>query len=192
MATIYRKTAKGQTEIETRALRLAPRLRSALILVDGRRSDDDLRKLLLQQAEETLHTLSEQGFIEIIGITHDANAARPAPGMPPSPPSGGTPPPSASAFSAPQTRVAAAAATEASLPAPGPVRSFEATRADAVRAFTDLVGPMAEALAIKMERTRSLDELRPLVQTAQAVIGNSRGNQAAVGYLSRVYGSARG
>ena len=51
---------------------------------------------------------------------------------------------------------------------------------------------MAEALAIKMERARSFDELRPLVQTAQTVIGNARGGQAAAGYLSKVYGSARG
>ncbi len=46
MATIYRKTAKGHSEIETRAHRLAPRLRSALIMVDGRRSDDEVRKLI--------------------------------------------------------------------------------------------------------------------------------------------------
>ena len=73
-----------------------------------------------------------------------------------------------------------------------PARSFEATRAQAVRNFTDLVGPMAEALAIKMERTRSLDELLPLVQTAQTIIGNARGGQAAADYGSKLLGSARG
>ena len=83
MATIYRKTAKGHSEIETRAHRLSPRLRSALILIDGRRSDDEVRKLSPQQADETLQLLVEQGFIEIIGITQDApraaqSAARPA------------------------------------------------------------------------------------------------------------------
>ena len=36
MATIYRKTAKGVREIETRATKLAPRFRSLLILVDGK------------------------------------------------------------------------------------------------------------------------------------------------------------
>ena len=77
-------------------------------------------------------------------------------------------------------------------PAALPTRGFEATRADAVRSFTDLVGPMADALAIKMERTRTLDELRPLVQMAQTVIGNARGAQAAAAYLAKVYGSARG
>lgn len=185
MATIYRKTAKGQTEIETRALRLPPRLRSALILIDGRRSDDDMRPLILQQPEETLRTLSEQGFIEIIGITQAPPAARVQAGVMPQPASR----PLAATSAAP---VAAAAAATSTVAPTTPSRSFEATRADAVRAFTDLVGPMADALAIKMERTRSLDELRPLVQTAQTVIANSRGGQAAAGYVSRVYGSARG
>ena len=173
MATIYRKTAKGHSEIETRAQRLPPRLRSALILIDGRRSDDDMRKLILQQPEETLRTLSEQGFIEIIGITQDP----PSPRMPPS---------------APAPRPQPAPAAEAVAAPVMPARSFEATRAQAVRNFTDLVGPMAEALAIKMERTRSLDELLPLVQTAQTIIGNARGGQAAADYGSKLLGSARG
>jgi hypothetical protein len=155
MATMYRKTAKGHSEIETRALRLPPRLRSALILVDGRRSDFELRKLILQQPDETLRSLSEQGLIEAIGI---AQASRDA---------------------MPQFAATVAPSTATNVASAAPVRSFEATRADAVRAFTDLVGPMAEALAIRMERARSHEELRPLVQTAQAVIGNSRGAQAA-------------
>ncbi len=50
MATIYIKTADGQNEIETRARRLTPRARSTLILVDGKRSDSELAKLV-QQAD---------------------------------------------------------------------------------------------------------------------------------------------
>ena len=60
MATIYRKTAKGHLEIDTRCHRLSPRLRSALIMADGRRSDDEVRKLIPQQADETLQWLVEQ------------------------------------------------------------------------------------------------------------------------------------
>ncbi len=159
MATIYRKTAKGHSEIETRAHRLSPRLRSALILIDGRRSDDEVRKLIPQQAEETLQLLAEQGFIEIIGITQDTPrapqpAARPVEAAPPAAPA-------------------------------VPPRDFATTRAQAVRLFTDMVGPMAEALAMKMERARSPEELRPLVQTAQRIIGNARGGQAAADYGTR-------
>lgn len=164
MATIYRKTAKGHSEIETRVHRLSPRLRSALILIDGRRSDDEVRQLIPQQAEETLQLLVEQAFIEIIGITQDAPRAaqpqaRPVEAAPPV-----APPPAAPAV---------------------PPRDFATTRAQAVRLFTDMVGPMAEALALKMERARSPDELRPLVQTAQRIIGNARGGQAAADYGTR-------
>ena len=167
MATIYRKTAKGHSEIETRAHRLAPRLRSALILIDGRRSDDEVRKLIPQQADETLQLLVEQGFIEIIGITQDApRAAQPA-ARPANP---------APAVAAPTLPAAAPAV---------PPRDFAATRAQAVRLFTDMVGPMSEALAMKMERARSPDELRPLVQTAQRIMGNARGGQAAADYGTR-------
>jgi hypothetical protein len=75
MATIYRKTSKGHAEIETRVHRLPPRLRGALIVVDGRRADDELRRLV-PQADETLQLLAEQGFIELIGITQDTPPAR--------------------------------------------------------------------------------------------------------------------
>ena len=47
--TVYRKTAKGMAEIETRVHRLAPRLRGALILVDGRKTDDELATLILAE-----------------------------------------------------------------------------------------------------------------------------------------------
>lgn len=171
MATIYRKTAKGHSEIETRAHRLSPRQRSALIMIDGRRSDDDVRKLIPQQADETLRLLDEQGFIEIIGITQDLPATRAMP----------------VAVPAPAVQVAAPMAAPAV-----PPRDFAATRAQAVRLFTDMVGPMAEALAMKMERARSPDELRTLVQTAQRIIGNTRGGQAAADYGTRFLDSPGG
>lgn len=63
MATIYSKTPDGQHEIETRSRRLAPRARSTLILVDGKRSVSELGKLV-QQVEETLQALLEAGLIE--------------------------------------------------------------------------------------------------------------------------------
>ena len=177
MATIYRKTAKGHSEIETRAHRLSPRLRSVLIMIDGRRSDDDVRKLIPQQADETLRLLDEQGFIELIGITQDAPPQRAA--------SQGTAPGQAAAASAPGVVTRPAALSV-------PPRDFAATRAQAVRLFTDLVGPMSESLAIKMERARSPDELRSLVQTAQRIIGNARGGQAAAEYGTRFLDSPGG
>ncbi len=61
---IYRKTVKGQIEIETRTYGLAPRLRTALILVDGRRSDAQLRELVPNDTQRTFQTLLDDGYIE--------------------------------------------------------------------------------------------------------------------------------
>ena len=63
MSIIYRKTALGADEIQTRARRLAPRLRSALILVDGRRSDEELARMV-PQAAEALAQLAAEGYID--------------------------------------------------------------------------------------------------------------------------------
>lgn len=156
MPLIYRKTAKGLTEIETRAHRLPPRLRSALILVDGRRDVNDLKPLLMQQAEETLGTLAEQGFIEAVGES-----------APPPPPAAPPPP-------APASKAASSAGTD-----------FDNTRRAAVRALNDLLGPAAESIAMKMEKARNLAELMPLLTQAAQSIASMRGRAAAEEFARR-------
>jgi hypothetical protein len=157
MPLIYRKTAKGLTEIETRAHRLPPRLRSALIVVDGRRNAAELKPLILQQPDETLQALVEQGFIEAIG-----ESAPPAAAPPP-------PPPPAPAPAA----------------APAGSGDFEATRRAAVRALNDLIGPAAETMSMKMEKARNLGELMPLLQQAAQTIATMRGRAAAEAFAKR-------
>jgi hypothetical protein len=77
MPIIYRKTAKGLAEIETRVYRLAPRLRSVLIMVDGKRSDAELAQML-PQVGEVLAALVQDDFIaEYARVS--AAAATPAP-----------------------------------------------------------------------------------------------------------------
>jgi DNA-binding transcriptional ArsR family regulator len=74
MGIVYRKTEKGQTEIATRAHKLAPRLRSALILVDGKRSDEELAKLIPAPADGVLASLQADGFIEALAAPATAAA----------------------------------------------------------------------------------------------------------------------
>jgi hypothetical protein len=74
MGTVYRKTEKGQAEVNTRQNQLALKLRSALIMVDGRRSDDELIGMLPGGSDELLRILLSEGYIEVIGLT----ARRPA------------------------------------------------------------------------------------------------------------------
>lgn len=152
MATIFRKTAKGVDEIATRANRLVPRLRTALILVDGTRNEAELGKLIAQNAVETLQELIRQGFIEAAAVIEEKPAKPVAP-------------------------------TTGHGELAGP--SFTKYRADVVRAFNDLTGPTGEALAIKMEKASSREQLGPLLQIAFEVVANARGPQAANAFKAR-------
>lgn len=157
MATIYRKTAKGQNEIETRALKLAPRFRSLLILVDGRRSDEELAQLMPQAGAEALDALLAGGLIEVIGVT--------------------SAPPPAAPRAAPAPAPAPARPAEARTAASD--RSHQQRRREVVRALTDLVGPMSEALAIRIERAATPAELAPLIELAAQTVANVRGRAVA-------------
>lgn len=64
MDTVYRKTERGVLEVATREQRLAPRLRSALILIDGKRLVRELQALLGPCHGEALRALEELGLIE--------------------------------------------------------------------------------------------------------------------------------
>jgi hypothetical protein len=155
MATIYRKTAKGVQEIETRALKLAPRFRSLLILVDGRRSDDELARMVATAGDQALAALAESGFIEAIGMTADPEQATRAPARP--------------AETAPAS----------------PPEGFEQRRKGAVRHLTDLVGPMGEAISLKLERCATEDDFRALLVTAAQIVANTRGRQVATDFYQR-------
>ena len=69
MAYIHAKTAAGRQEIEDRARRLPPALRSILLMVDGQRDDTALTALLpgLRAPADALAQLSAMGLIEIVG-----------------------------------------------------------------------------------------------------------------------------
>lgn len=162
MPTLFRKTAKGQTEIETRAHRLTPRLRGLLILVDGKRDEAALAALVPvpQQAEGLLGELVSQGFIEALPEA----AAPPAPAKAPAP----------AGAAAPAANLATVSAGD-----------FDAVRRSAVRALNDELGPAAESLAIRIERARSMADLRPLLVQAAQLVANMRGRAAAEAYAAK-------
>lgn len=177
MATVYRKSAKGISEIETRAHRLPPRLRSALILVDGKRSDDDLRAMLSQQADETLAALATDGFIEVVAVAAPTPAAAPrrvavASGEASVFPSSGAPStlppgvPSSLAVSIPPSELAS-------------------RKRDATRAINDLLGPMGETLSLKIEKARTGEEFKQVLEAALPVIASARGRSEAAAFAAR-------
>ena len=157
MTTIFRKTEKGTSEIATRANKLVPRLRTALILVDGVRSQAELGPLIGRDAANTLEELLSLGYIEVASVVETA---------PPKPPKSHATPATPAVPVSSET-------------------SFASFRAEAVRAFNDLVGPPGESLAMKMEKVTSRDQLAPLLQMAHQIITNARGAQAANEFKAR-------
>lgn len=83
MVTLYRKTAAGTAEIQARAHRLTPRLRGALILVDGRRSEEELLRMIALDGAATLGGLASMGLIEAFDGPAPALAPAHAPAPPP-------------------------------------------------------------------------------------------------------------
>ena len=63
--TIYDKTDKGREELSTRKFQLAPRLRSLLVLIDGKQTAADLLKKIagLGLNQQSIEDLLDQEFI---------------------------------------------------------------------------------------------------------------------------------
>lgn len=164
MTTVYRKSAKGQHEVETRANRLGPRLRTALILVDGRRTDVELRALIQLEADATLLGLLEGGYIEV--VSSQVQAAPPAQAAP----------------------APAVAPRTASAAPPGAVVNPAALadrRRLAVRNLTDQLGPVAEDIALRIEKARTWAELRPELELGRTVLERARGGAAAARFAAQ-------
>lgn len=69
MGVVFAKTPKGQEELTTRTGGLTPRQRRVLIMVDGKRTVDELREMLqTDDLQHTLGLLEEDGFIEVTGL----------------------------------------------------------------------------------------------------------------------------
>ena len=80
MGVVFAKTQKGHAEIATKSGGLSPRERRALIFVDGKRSVEELRTMLLaDDLQHTLGMLEEEGYIEF----HDLTGVGPADSTPP-------------------------------------------------------------------------------------------------------------
>jgi hypothetical protein len=158
MGTIYRKTEKGQTEITTRQFKLVPRLRSALILVDGKRNDEELRKLIAAQAEETLQALQDEGFIEVASVTVERPVAK-----------------------------AAAAGAAAASAATGPeTRTPEESRRRAVRWIADRMGPLGDMVNMRIEAAKSPEELQAALLSARNVIRDQLGAARALEFQDEI------
>lgn len=70
MGVVFAKTPQGVDEITSKAGGLTPRIRRALIIVDGKRTVDEMRDML--QADDLQHTLGlleEAGYIAVVSAS---------------------------------------------------------------------------------------------------------------------------
>ena len=82
MGIVFSKTQKGHNEISTKAGGLTPRQRRVLIMIDGKRTVEELRGML--QADDLQHTLGlleEDGHIELAASVDQPIPAGPLPSI---------------------------------------------------------------------------------------------------------------
>lgn len=158
---VYHKSAKGTEAIATRQHGLVPKLRSLLILVDGKRGFDELVRLsqVLGDTEELLSQLLDQGFIE------------PVAGQVPAAPTTG--------------HATHTTAAPAPLPAAAPIKLIDAQRFVS-RRLTDLLGPNAEDLCLRIEAARNLKEFQSAVLRAEGILRQFKSSHTAAEFAAEV------
>ncbi len=83
MGVIFTKTPKGQDEIGAKSGNLTPRQRRILIMIDAKRTVDELREMLqIDDLQHTLGLLEEHGYIEIAAIRNASGETQAPPSEP--------------------------------------------------------------------------------------------------------------
>lgn len=161
-SSVFRKSPKGVEAVASRQSGLARPLRSALIMIDGKRDVGEVVKLVatLGDPEALLAELEAAGLIELAGGTPVAQAA-------------------------------ASAAPTATAPLPsGPTHAPSASLATAQhvasRLLLELLGPTAEALCLKIEAARDMPAFVAAVVRARDVLRDVKGQAAAVQFIEQV------
>lgn len=156
--SIFDKTDKGREEIATRQHHLPPRLRTLLVLVDGKQSGDDLLQKVagLGLTEDNLRELADNGFVQPV-------AAAPAQ------PIAATP--AVAATSAP------AAPSEAALPE-GQTQ-YQAIYHFYTETIKSTIGLRGYGLQLKVEKAGSIEDFRELRQAYVEAVLKAKGPEMA-------------
>jgi hypothetical protein len=162
---IYAKTPKGVAEVAARSAELSMTTRRVLIMMDGKRTVDELAVLVRPGEIDGIVTQ-----LESAGLAQKAGDG-----------------------SAPSPAAVASAAVEADTPvtvtAPvlderdlSPITLEEAKRR-AVRELNDRLGPDADIVAMRLESCKTIEDFRARVREAERYVAAALGNAAAQDYL---------
>lgn len=157
---VYRKSSKGSEAIATRQHGLGPKQRSLLIQVDGKKGFGELDRVgqMLGDTEQLLTQLLEQGFIEPVA---GAEAAPEAP-----------------------STAATASAPAPLAPAAGPPVTLLQAQRFVSRRLTDLLGPNAEELCLRIEGARNVHDFQIAVTRAEGMLRQFVGSNVAAQFAA--------
>ena len=158
---IYRKTQKGAEAIANRHSGLAPRLRSLLITVDGKRTHGELATMAAALGDPgRLSELEAEGLVEpAVAEEKTMPAALEPAGSPQQP----------AASAAPQRAANLAQAQRFSS-----------------HLLERLLGPMAEPLCIKIEGARDLADFVALIKRAREIVREIKGSAEAERFVAEI------
>lgn len=189
--SIYDKTAKGREEIATRRYQLAPRLRTLLVMVDGRRPEDELLRNVagLGLTADAMQELLREQFIVLstsyntieapLVDTEMTATAAPMPAMPPVMPA---PPPVRPVAAAPV--VAPAAVTPQAAPAapaatPSKAQQFQALYDFYNKTIKSTIGLRGFTLQLKVEKAACVEDFRELRRPYLEAVLKAKGGDVA-------------
>lgn len=168
--TVYFKTEAGMGEVKARAMGLRAELRRLLILIDGASPVGRLAAFV--RGSEIDFLIAE---LESLGlITSGASS--------------GNVPTVTGVTAAPPTTVATAADPNLEPTA----AQMMAVRRTAIRTLHDVLGPDADALAVKVERCRDAQELRVAITEIRLTLDRQMGAAVGQQFLDAVRTAAEG
>ena len=166
---IYAKTPKGVAEVAARTAQLSMTTRRVLIMMDGKRTVDEL-SMLVRPGE--IEAIVDQ--LESAGLAQKAAGSVPAAPVPVPATVNGR-----DAELAAPTTISTPVMDDRDLT---PITLEEAKRR-AVRELNDRLGPEAEVVAIRIENCRNIEEFRERVREAERFVTAALGAGAAQDYL---------
>jgi hypothetical protein len=167
----YRKSERGTAEISGGQRTLTPRLRQALIMVNGKLTGAQLAAMLggAPAGVALVDELENGGYIEAAGVPQ-ASLTRPMSldDLDSLPASGLGP---------------------ASVPSLGPIdpKKLQAAQRTATRLLTDVLGPAADDLAARIERTKTREEIEKLLTLATNTVREVAGRTRSEAFRAQVF-----
>lgn len=159
---IYHKSPRGMEAIANRQSGLGPRLRSLLIMIDGKRSFSDLTALT-GDCEPLLLQLAQDGMIEPAGGAAPVASVAAASGSP-----------------SPDSQ------TVTTAPAPLVTVSLPEAKRCATRFLVETLGPTSEVLCMKIESARNLADFVSAVKRARELVRDVKGAAAAERFIAEI------